>query len=164
MLAPDRIGYGVTSGEAQGLAANADLVAELVHDRDLGLATLVAHSWAGGVAVSARIATPMRSRAWSWWAWPALRTASTWSLAQKERVARRHRRRGSRARRQVASLFGNSGLAEAFENGLKPGQMRYRVVAHRCPGGAGAGNSEVKVERKTGLDRGTRFVKSTKLC
>jgi pimeloyl-ACP methyl ester carboxylesterase len=51
VLAPDRIGYGATWGEAQGLAANADLVAELVHDRHLGPATLVAHSWAGGAAV-----------------------------------------------------------------------------------------------------------------
>jgi pimeloyl-ACP methyl ester carboxylesterase len=51
VLAPDRVGYGATPGEAQGLAANADLVAELVHDRHLGPATLVAHSWAGGVAV-----------------------------------------------------------------------------------------------------------------
>ena len=51
VLAPDRIGYGATPGEAQGLAANADLVAELIHDRHLGPATLVAHSWAGGVAV-----------------------------------------------------------------------------------------------------------------
>ena len=51
VLAPDRIGYGATSGEARGLAANADLVAELIEDRDLGPATLVAHSWAGGAAV-----------------------------------------------------------------------------------------------------------------
>ena len=45
---------------------------------------------------------------------------------------------------------------------LKLGQIR-RVVAHRRPDGAGAGDGEGRVERETGLDRGMRLVKSTKL-
>ena len=59
-------------------------------------------------------------------------------------------------------MFGDSGLAQAFENGLKLGQVR-RVVAHRRPGGAGAGDGVGRVERETGPDCGTRLVKSTKL-
>lgn len=51
MLAPDRIGYGSTPGEARGLGANAELVAEFIRDRGAEPATVVAHSWAGGVAV-----------------------------------------------------------------------------------------------------------------
>ena len=68
--------------------------------------------------------------------------------------------RGEAAGRR--SLFGDPGLAQAFENGLKLGQIR-RVVAHRRPGGAGAGDGEGRVERETGLDCGMRLVKSTKL-
>jgi hypothetical protein len=45
------------------------------------------------------------------------------------------------------SLFGDSGLAQALENGLKLGEVR-RVVAHRGPGGAGAGNRQNRVERE----------------
>jgi hypothetical protein len=59
-------------------------------------------------------------------------------------------------------LFGNSGLAQAFESGLDLGEIRW-VVAHRRPGGAGAGESEGRVEREAGLDGGTRLVQSTKL-
>jgi pimeloyl-ACP methyl ester carboxylesterase len=51
ILVPDRIGYGRSSGEARGLAANADLVADLIRDKRTGPATVVGHSWAGGVAV-----------------------------------------------------------------------------------------------------------------
>ncbi len=45
---------------------------------------------------------------------------------------------------------------------LKLGQI-CRVVAHRRPGGAGAGDGVGRVERETGLDRGMRLVESTKL-
>jgi pimeloyl-ACP methyl ester carboxylesterase len=51
VLAPDRPGYGATAGEARGLADNADVVAAFIGDRRAGPATVVAHSWAGGVAV-----------------------------------------------------------------------------------------------------------------
>jgi len=51
VLAPDRIGYGATSGEARGLSANAELAAHLLDLLDAGPATVVAHSWSGGAAV-----------------------------------------------------------------------------------------------------------------
>jgi 3-oxoadipate enol-lactonase len=58
VLAPDRIGYGATPGEARGLADNAELVAALLEDRLTGPATVVAHSWAGGVAVLLAVGHP----------------------------------------------------------------------------------------------------------
>jgi pimeloyl-ACP methyl ester carboxylesterase len=58
VLAPDRIGYGATPGEARGVSENADLVAAFVRDRGAAPATLVAHSWAGGVAVVAAVRHP----------------------------------------------------------------------------------------------------------
>jgi pimeloyl-ACP methyl ester carboxylesterase len=51
VLAPDRVGYGATSGEARGLSANADLAARLLDVLGAGPATVAAHSWAGGAAV-----------------------------------------------------------------------------------------------------------------
>lgn len=51
VLAPDRPGYGATPGEALGLHGNAEAIAELIRCRCDGSATLVAHSWSGGVAV-----------------------------------------------------------------------------------------------------------------
>ncbi len=51
VLAPDRPGYGATAGEARGIAENADLAATLLEVTGSGPATVVAHSWAGGVAV-----------------------------------------------------------------------------------------------------------------
>jgi pimeloyl-ACP methyl ester carboxylesterase len=51
VLAPDRIGYGGSAGEARGLAANADLIAEFIAAQGAAPATVVAHSWSGGVAV-----------------------------------------------------------------------------------------------------------------
>ena len=60
------------------------------------------------------------------------------------------------------ALFRDSGLAHAFENGLKLGQIR-RVVAHRRPSGAGAGDGEGGVERETGFDGGTRLAWPAKL-
>ncbi|HEY4929095.1 MAG TPA: alpha/beta hydrolase [Acidimicrobiales bacterium] len=51
VLAPDRPGYGSTAGEAQGIAANAVLAAALLEMSGTGPATVVAHSWAGGVGV-----------------------------------------------------------------------------------------------------------------
>ena len=51
VLAPDRVGYGATGGEARGLRENADIVAAFIRSRVGDPATVVAHSWAGGVAV-----------------------------------------------------------------------------------------------------------------
>ncbi len=51
VLAPDRIGYGSSPGEAVGLAANAEVMAEFLREREAVPATVVAHSWSGGVAV-----------------------------------------------------------------------------------------------------------------
>jgi 3-oxoadipate enol-lactonase len=51
VLAPDRVGYGDSPGAALGLAGNADVVAEFIRDRRASPATVVAHSWSGGVAV-----------------------------------------------------------------------------------------------------------------
>src|SRR5271169_1552614 len=60
------------------------------------------------------------------------------------------------------SLLGKSGVAQAFENALKLGQV-FRVTALPPPEGAGAGGGERRVERETGLDSGTRLVLPTKL-
>ncbi len=51
VLAPDRVGYGASTGEARGLADNAELVAGFLRDRQAAPATVVAHSWSGGAAV-----------------------------------------------------------------------------------------------------------------
>jgi pimeloyl-ACP methyl ester carboxylesterase len=51
VLAPDRIGYGASAGEARGLSANADLLAAFIRERHASPATVVAHSWSGGAAV-----------------------------------------------------------------------------------------------------------------
>ncbi len=51
VLAPDRPGYGATTLEATGMAANADLLADLLRRRGAVPATVVGHSWSGGVAV-----------------------------------------------------------------------------------------------------------------
>ena len=75
--------------------------------------------------------------------------------------SRRRRRRGSR-RGGGRRSFRGAGLAHAVENARNLGQMR-RVVGHRRPGGAKSGDGEGRVERKTGLDVGTRLVNSAKL-
>ena len=51
VLAPDRPGYGETEGEAMGMAENADVVAEFLRQRGAAPATVVGHSWSGGVAI-----------------------------------------------------------------------------------------------------------------
>ena len=58
-------------------------------------------------------------------------------------------------------MFGESGLAQALKKALQLGQMG-RVVAHRRPIGASAGDGERRVEREPGPDPGTRLVQSTK--
>ena len=51
VLALDRPGYGATGGPAMGMVANADLLASLLRRRAAWPATVVGHSWGGGVAV-----------------------------------------------------------------------------------------------------------------
>lgn len=52
VLAPDRPGYGGTGGPALGLAANADALAGLLDHAGISAATVVGHSWGGGVALA----------------------------------------------------------------------------------------------------------------
>jgi len=54
---------------------------------------------------------------------------------------------------KLASLLRQARLAQAVDNGLKLGEIR-RIVAHRCPGGVGAGDGKGRVECKAGLDGG----------
>ena len=58
VLAPDRPGYGATEGEARSIADNAELAARLLQSTGSGPATVVAHSWAGGVAVLLAVGYP----------------------------------------------------------------------------------------------------------
>lgn len=51
VLAPDRPGYGRTQGDGMGMAENADALANLLRIRRGVPATVVGHSWSGGVAV-----------------------------------------------------------------------------------------------------------------
>ena len=59
-------------------------------------------------------------------------------------------------------MLGETGLAQAVENGRKLGQISL-VVAPRPPMGPGAGDREVRVERKARFDGGIRFVELTEL-
>ncbi len=58
VLAPDRVGYGATGGDALGLAGTADVVASFLRGRGAAPATVVAHSWAGGAAVLLAVRHP----------------------------------------------------------------------------------------------------------
>ena len=51
LLAPDRIGNGRTAGEARGFADNAAAVADFLVAQGASPATVVGHSWGGGVAI-----------------------------------------------------------------------------------------------------------------
>lgn len=51
VIAPDRPGYGYTDVEPMGMAENADQFAELLRRQSAVPATVVGHSWSGGVAV-----------------------------------------------------------------------------------------------------------------
>ena len=68
----------------------------------------------------------------------------------------------SQAAFKLASFLRQSRLPHAFENRLELGEIP-RIVAHRCPGGAGAGDCEGRVERETSLGRRPRLVRSAKL-
>jgi pimeloyl-ACP methyl ester carboxylesterase len=51
LLVPDRPGYGRSGGEAVGMAANAEILADLLVERGAAPATVVGHSYGGGIAI-----------------------------------------------------------------------------------------------------------------
>lgn len=63
VLVPDRPGYGLTGGEALGMAGNADCLAQLLDDREIEQATVVGHSFGGGVALAMAMRHGHRVRA-----------------------------------------------------------------------------------------------------
>jgi pimeloyl-ACP methyl ester carboxylesterase len=52
VIVPDRPGYDVTGGRAQGISANASAVLKLMDDLRIERATVAGHSWAAVVAVA----------------------------------------------------------------------------------------------------------------
>ena len=52
VLVPDRPGYGRTGGQAMGMAGNADALAGLLDDEGVEEATVVGHSFGGGVGLA----------------------------------------------------------------------------------------------------------------
>ena len=52
VIVPDRPGYGRTGGRATGFRGNAAAVVDLLDRRGVASATIVAHSWSGGVAIA----------------------------------------------------------------------------------------------------------------
>ena len=60
VIAPDRPGYGATSGPATGFAGNARAVLDLLDRLDRSQAIIVGHSWAGGAAIWAAATWPQR--------------------------------------------------------------------------------------------------------
>lgn len=52
VIVPDRPGYGRTGGTALGFRGNADAVADLLDRCGISSATIVGHSWGGGVAIA----------------------------------------------------------------------------------------------------------------
>ncbi|MHB8670663.1 MAG: alpha/beta fold hydrolase [Acidimicrobiales bacterium] len=60
LIVPDRPGWGRSRGPAAGFAANAAAVADLMADLGVGPATLIGHSWGGGVAIALAAGHPDR--------------------------------------------------------------------------------------------------------
>ncbi len=60
VIAPDRPGYGATSGPATGFAGNAHAVLDLMDRLGRSRAIIVGHSWAGGAAIWAAASCPER--------------------------------------------------------------------------------------------------------
>ncbi|HEY2302018.1 MAG TPA: alpha/beta hydrolase [Acidimicrobiales bacterium] len=52
VIVPDRPGYGRTGGTALGFRGNADAIADLLDRYGISSATIVGHSWGGGVAIA----------------------------------------------------------------------------------------------------------------
>ncbi len=62
-VATDRPGYGSSERPAAGFSANARAVLEDLDERNVDSAVLVAHSWAGGIALQAAALAPHRVKA-----------------------------------------------------------------------------------------------------
>jgi pimeloyl-ACP methyl ester carboxylesterase len=62
-VATDRPGYGTSQRPAAGFSANARAVLEDLDERNVDSAVLVAHSWAGGIALQAAALAPHRVKA-----------------------------------------------------------------------------------------------------
>jgi uncharacterized membrane protein YbhN (UPF0104 family)/pimeloyl-ACP methyl ester carboxylesterase len=62
-VATDRPGYGTSQRRAAGFKANAQAVLDDLDERNVDSAVLVAHSWAGGVALQAARLAPHRVKA-----------------------------------------------------------------------------------------------------
>jgi len=58
VVAPDRPGYGASDNPPLSMACNAELFASLIEDRGASPATVVGHSYGGGVAVLLAAARP----------------------------------------------------------------------------------------------------------
>jgi pimeloyl-ACP methyl ester carboxylesterase len=58
VLVPDRPGYGQTGGPAVGMEANADAIGGLLDDNGVESATIVGHSFGGGVALALALRRP----------------------------------------------------------------------------------------------------------
>ncbi len=60
VIVPDRPGYGRTGGRAGGFHDNASAVLDLLDELHVERATIVGHSWGGGVAIALAEQTPAR--------------------------------------------------------------------------------------------------------
>lgn len=60
VITPDRPGYGDTGGRARGFRGNAAAVAALLDHLEVPRATIVGHSWGGGVALALAESVPER--------------------------------------------------------------------------------------------------------
>lgn len=60
VISPDRPGYGQTGGRARGFRGNAAAVVSLLDRLGVDQATVVAHSWAGGIALALAEEAPQR--------------------------------------------------------------------------------------------------------
>ena len=58
VLVPDRPGYGHSGGGALGMSANAEMLADLLVEKGVAPATVVGHSYGGGIAVLLAVRRP----------------------------------------------------------------------------------------------------------